>query len=394
MREWGITAGCAAVGLLIGIVGVSLDLDTVTGALAHAEAEDRYAVFIALMIIAGVVAAMGLPWALNHVPEEADPDYPGTRRSLTAACVVALCGFSYFAIPAALVALVSAFGRRTTLWSTAATACLAGSFAVEALLWHFATREYDPLTPLGFPVVVIPAMLIGTARGRRRERQARLEAEARLTREQMRAREDAARVAERERIARDMHDSLSHRLSLIALHAGALAYREDLPRVKAAAAAGTIRDEAQAAVNDLRQVLSALQETAPLLGVEELLEEHRAAGGRVEVAGEIPRLETLATQALARAVQEGLTNARKHAPGQPVRLEFAGGAGRVSVRMSNALPESPVAAGGSQLGLSGIAERARLNGGTFRVEDSAGGEFAWSLDLPYPSSQEGAARHG
>ncbi len=85
-----------------------------------------------------------------------------------------------------------------------------------------------------------------------RERARRAEAEQQLRVEQ-------ARHHERERIAREMHDVLAHRISLLSLHAGALEFRPDAPAVEVAKAAGVIRDSAHQALQDLREVIGVLR---------------------------------------------------------------------------------------------------------------------------------------
>ena len=88
-----------------------------------------------------------------------------------------------------------------------------------------------------------------------RERAAQLEAEQRLRVEQ-------AREAERRRIAREMHDVLAHRVSLLSLHAGALEFRPDAPPEEVAEAAGVIRATAHAALEELREVIGVLRDGA------------------------------------------------------------------------------------------------------------------------------------
>jgi hypothetical protein len=123
------------------------------------------------------------------------------------------------------------------------------------------------------------------------ERADRLEAEQRLRVEQ-------AREAERRRIAREMHDVLAHRVSLLALHAGALEFRPDAPSEEVAEAAGVIRANARAALEDLRGVVGMLRDSGdgsapeppqPTLGdIPALVEESRAAGMRVVLRLDAP----------------------------------------------------------------------------------------------------------
>ena len=87
-----------------------------------------------------------------------------------------------------------------------------------------------------------------------RDRAERAEAEQHL-------RVDQARQQERARIAREMHDVLAHRISLLSLHAGALEFRPDAPPEEVARAAGVIRSSAHEALNDLREVIGVLRES-------------------------------------------------------------------------------------------------------------------------------------
>ena len=137
-----------------------------------------------------------------------------------------------------------------------------------------------------------------------------------------------ARAAERRRIAREMHDVLAHRLSLLALHAGALEYRGD-------EAAGVIRENARAALEDLRDVIGLLRDGGPaetpeppqptLADLAMLIEESRAAGMRVRADVSAPGVPEALGRTAYRIVQEGLTNARKHAAGAAVDVLVTGG---------------------------------------------------------------------
>ncbi|MQA11176.1 MAG: sensor histidine kinase [Pseudonocardiaceae bacterium] len=224
-----------------------------------------------------------------------------------------------------------------------------------------------------------------------RERAHRAETEVRL-------RDERARHLERERIAREMHDVLAHRISLLSLHAGALEFRPDAPADEIARAAGTIRDSAYQALQDLREVLGVLRgDTSgepsgrPQPTVDDLpalLEESRQAGMHVTMRGELDEIgEVPATvgRTAYRIVQEGLTNARKHAPGREVEVSVTGAAGSgLEVAVRNALSPSGPAVPGSGSGLVGLAERVSLAGG--RLEHgAASGEFRLGAWLPWPA---------
>jgi signal transduction histidine kinase len=227
-----------------------------------------------------------------------------------------------------------------------------------------------------------------------REHAARLEAEQHLRVEQ-------ARLTERTRIAREMHDVLAHRLSLISLHAGALEVRADAGPQELALAAGAIRGSAHEALQELRTVFGVLRDTAtsrpeppqPGLGdLPELLDSARAAGMRVDYTCHVPAdgPAVMLGRTVYRLVQEGLTNARKHAPAGAVRVLLDGAPGsELSVTLTNPCPGSgPEAAApaipGAGLGLIGLRERITLAGG--RVEHGVeGGTFRLQAWLPWPA---------
>ncbi|MEU4424919.1 histidine kinase [Actinoplanes sp. NPDC024001] len=227
-----------------------------------------------------------------------------------------------------------------------------------------------------------------------RERTVRAEEAAQLRAERLRA-------LERERIAREMHDALAHRISMVSLHAGALQVRPDLSPEEVAKAAGTIRDSAHHALEDLREILGVLRagpgdglRPQPDLGhLGDLVAEAQQAGVRVEahnlLDGE-PVGPSLG-RTVYRVVQEGLTNAGKHAPGVPVRLLVERTAkGELHVEVANALPGTPAAGvPGAGAGLVGLAERVELLGGRLRhgvrADPRTGLGFHLEAWLPWPS---------
>lgn len=263
-----------------------------------------------------------------------------------------------------------------------------------------------------------------------RERAARAEAEAV-------AHADRLRALERERIAREMHDALAHRISLVCLHAGALEVRPDLPAEAVARTAGTIRTSAHQALEELREILAVLRaggdETGlgpqpGLADVRRLIDEARSAGTVLHLDWRLPTEPAppaTVGRTTYRVVQEGLTNARKHAPGARVRLGLdRTAAGELHLWLHNPLPggdprradtgprradteppdayprgaEPPVGESarmgmaripGSGSGLVGLVERVSLAGG--RVEHgarrAADGAITFRLEvwLPWPA---------
>ncbi|MEO3821057.1 histidine kinase [Plantactinospora sp. B24E8] len=220
------------------------------------------------------------------------------------------------------------------------------------------------------------------------------------------------RMRERARIAQDIHDSLGHDLSLIALRAGALELAPDLDE-RHRRAAGEVRASVTLATDRLRQVIGVLREDAEPAstrpageGISELVERCRAAGMSVRLlddrtqtepsprnSGEFPSgsnvtrlpagVPPLVDRTAYRVVQEALTNANRHAPGATVTVRL-GGADRTVVRVVNgpppAGPVSGVRSGGT--GLLGLREWVRMAGGTLRAGPVAGG-FEVVAELPH-----------
>jgi signal transduction histidine kinase len=272
----------------------------------------------------------------------------------------------------------------------------------------YAVLRPDPeLTAAGSVAVsvVLLAVTVGfgtIARSRRRtlaalrERAVRAAAESELRAEQLRR-------LERERIAGEMHDALAHRISLVSLHAGALEIRPDLTREEVTKAAATIRAAAHHALEDLREILGLLRADGygnlhpqpTLATVDTLVDECRAAGTEVTVDDRLPAgvrpPPSSASRTAYRVIQEGLTNARKHAPGVPVHVRLdRTGAGELHVLLRNRLVTGPgPAIPGARSGLVGLAERVSLAGG--RLDHGARhgepGVVAFHLEawLPWPT---------
>lgn len=209
-----------------------------------------------------------------------------------------------------------------------------------------------------------------------------------------RARMEQVRLSERERIAREMHDVVAHRISLIAMHSAALAHRDDLDQRTTRDTAALIQQNAKDALGELRVMLSQLrgERAAPeppqptLQELPVLVAEAREGGQRISLTqqGPIVELPTRVSRSAYRIVQEGLTNARKHAPGAPVSIEVRAEDGRLTVTVINSLSELALpAADGSGMGLVGIRERVTLLGGTM---SAAADGRDWRLTATIPLS--------
>jgi signal transduction histidine kinase len=263
--------------------------------------------------------------------------------------------------------------RGTGFWESVAWST---AFVLIVLLWGMVVRARRQL------VVSL------------RDRAERAEAEQQL-------RVAQARVLERTRIAREMHDVLAHRISLLSLHAGALEFRPDAPADEVARAAGVIRASAHQALEDLRAVIGVLREMpdgdAPerpqptLADLPALIDESRAAGMRVRYDWRVPDdvPESMGRNAY-RIVQEGLTNARKHARGSAVDVTLSAGPDDgMTIEIRNRLPVGAAvgaaAIPGTGTGIVGLAERASLAGGRLEHGRTDAGDYRLWAWLPWPT---------
>jgi signal transduction histidine kinase len=316
------------------------------------------------------------------------------RRPVTGALLLAGLAVIPAATPASTVGTLQVASRRPL--SVAVGVATAG-IAAHLLRWLWL-----PMPGLSFGwwftlVVVGHGGLVGwgaliAARGALiaslRERARRAEAE-------QGRRVAEARAAERALIAREMHDVLAHRLSLLATYAGALEYRPDASAERLSHAAGVIRASAHQALEELREVITLLREDStdepgrPLPALADLpglVAESRSVGTPVELRDTLTEPDAVpgATGRTAyRVVQEALTNARKHAPGQPISIALGGAPGsRLSIEVSNPVG-APSRIPGAGTGLVGLTERVRLAGGELDHETSSG-EFRLRAWLPWP----------
>ncbi|MFI5912574.1 sensor histidine kinase [Dactylosporangium sp. NPDC051541] len=262
--------------------------------------------------------------------------------------------------------------------SRARTAVLVAAADIVSVLVYF-TLQSNPRHPLAIDLVVRGA-IVGGALGWGLYAGAQRRLVASLL--------DQARLTERTRIAREMHDVLAHRLSLVSLHAGALEVRTDAAPDEVAAAAGVIRSNAHAALGELRTVIGVLREHTSFGAVEgpqptlaDVPELTVSADYRNELA-DAGSLDVTVGRTVYRIIQEGLTNARKHAPGTPSRVWVSGAPDTgVSVEITNPLG-APGPIPGSGIGLIGLAERVALAGG--RLEHGPdGGMFRLHAWLPW-----------
>ena len=375
------------------------------GGLAQAQLWRSHGVLLdGIDLASGVLACLALWW----------------RRAHPVAVMLVAFGAAWFS-PLALGAGLVAIGTAASRARGRALLLVALLAVLGSVVFPLVNPAAGEILQVGFPAFLFTVIAFGWglyARTRRelvaslRERAERLEADQQRSAEQ-------AREAERRRIAREMHDVLAHQLSLLSVHAGALEFRPDAPPGEITQAAAVVRASAAAALRELRQVITVLREDSDtaagppqpeLAQLPALIEESRVAGMTVREHLDLTKAEPLpaaAQRAAYRVVQEGLTNARKHAPGAivDVTITRTAQAGLVAEIVSRRTPDgapppatapdarrgpaSPDAAVASVLaqpgpgaGLIGLAERLALVGGDLQHGTNAMGDFVLRATIP------------
>jgi signal transduction histidine kinase len=376
-RERAVDALAVLLAVALGALFLSPEL--------HDTPQPLSATQIAVDVTAGLLACVSLWWR---------------RRwpvGVAVACLL-LGTVSTSATPAGLLALSSLAVHRPTRPTVIVTVL----WLPSVLLFAVYSPTTDPVTVVAF---VMPLALAASGWGMflRARRQLLLSLQDRVLRAEadQELHQEQARLAERTRIAREMHDVLAHRISLIALHAGGLELRPDLPPDQIQQTAALLRATARQALEELRSVIGVLRDqtgpepasAAPLPGLRDisrLVQETRDAGTdidfemRVEAMNDLP--EPLGRDAY-RIVQEALTNVSKHARGAPARVRVTGSPDdglHISVRNPQPVPASTTPTlPGSGAGLLGLHERVALAGGTLTVGPDGSGDFVVQAALTW-----------
>ena len=298
------------------------------------------------------------------------------------------------AVAIGCMATLSAAIHLRTEASLGITAETVAAFLVTGLVTGTSTAAL-----LGYSFAFVGLWSTGLTRRKfliRAEQAERMLAETRRARQ---AENQAATLAERARIARDIHDVLAHSLAAVSVNlqaAEGLLAADSLPAgnpeltkaIECIGRASTLTREGLTAAR--RAVLALRDDTAPLPDqLATLAHQYRATGDQVvdfTITGEARPLPAQASLAAFRTAQEALTNARKHAPGQPVTLSLGFEPDQLIVSADNPLPKAgalgPLAATGAGAGLAGLTERAALAGGTLEAGPTAG---SWRVCLRIPA---------
>lgn len=205
----------------------------------------------------------------------------------------------------------------------------------------------------------------------------------------------AARLEERQVLARELHDSIGHALSVVTLQAAAASRLVERDPGRARSALEAIEEVTRSAAEELDHVLGVLRDDPadqpvqahkpPVCDLERLVERARVTGSPIEAsieAGALDRLGPAAAREVHRIVQEGLTNAVRHAPGRPVEVLVRSDPPGLSIEITNDVPaEGSVLRHGGGRGIAGIMDRAEALGGVAEV-NQCGGRFILRVGLP------------
>lgn len=343
--------------------------------------------FSGVLLVGTVLSVVALPVALFRpllattlaaVPFVAVPLYGtfvfGWWWSLAGVAVVAALTRVRDAVPAFVLAVGVVAGWNATLIMMVLARGGLASFTGGMAGWW---------TVLGFAAYLAAAIAVSATVGSSLRYGVRLTAVRIAQRDVTTA---ASVTAERARLARDLHDVVAHHVSLVAVRAESAPYVHPDLGDDARAVLRDIAADARSALSELRQVLKVLERSDPAPhapqpradDVGALVDEARAAGQHVELSGAWSEVPASHGYVLYRAVQEGLTNARRHAPGAGAALNLQQRGGVVGFTLTNRSEHAVVEEGS---GLAGMRERVESLGGA--METTAGdGRFSLVVMLP------------
>jgi signal transduction histidine kinase len=298
------------------------------------------------------------------------------------------------AVAVGCVAVFSAGARLSTRASLGITAVTLSGFLTTGLVVGIPTAEL-----LGYAWAFVGVWTIALTRNEFLVRAVSAERTLVETRRAREAETQAATLAERARIARDLHDVLAHSLAAVSVNlqaAEGLLSSDTLPQdnpelikaIECVNRAGSLTRDGLAAAK--RAVLALRDDEVPLPDqLASLAGQFRTADDPavdLDVSGEARPIPPAASVAAYRTAQEALTNARKHAPGQPVTVRLGYDPDQITLSVVNPIPsehaERPLADTGGGFGLVGLRERAALAGGTFEAGPDG---RTWQVRLRIPA---------
>ncbi|WP_433375768.1 sensor histidine kinase [Actinoplanes sp. CA-142083] len=366
-------------GLADGAVAGAVFLATLLGRADGDHLRDGLSVLLAAAAAAPLLLRHRFPYAVLVVTTIAAEVYMFRYRGEN----------GILALSAPLVALYTVAehsDRRRSLLLGGAVVLAIGAF-------HTLGAPHRVLGPENLTLVALGALAVAAGTAARHHRHYLAEVVRRVEETEHSRELDAQRrvAEERLRIARDLHDSVGHQLALINVQAGVAAHLLTDPAPAVRDALRHVRDGSRAALEDLRDSVGLLRQpgepTAPtepttgLDGLDDLLASFRRTGLQVDVRHEgAPLALTRPVDLTAyRVIQEALTNACKHAPGEPVRITMHSGPDALTVEVENGGPFVRPASGH---GIIGMRERVAAVGGSLRAAPRPAGGFQVTVTLP------------
>jgi signal transduction histidine kinase len=340
----------------------------------NSEGEDR------LAIAFGLLAALALVLR-RHLP----------LTTFVLTLPTALVGDAALATLIALYSLSSLNRHRSVLAGCAVT------FAVcDFLPWPWSELEVGELSETyslvhltyTFATAAAPVFL-GQLVQARRELSLRLAEISEAREQEQLLTAQAALAKERAQLAREMHDVVSHKVSLIAVQAGAL--QVGSPDAEARSTGATIRRLSVQTLEELRHMVGVLRasgsrptELTPQPSLADLDQLVASSGIETQLETVLPDgLPPTLQRAVYRTVQEALTNVRKHAPGATATVRIHQRDGTLRTTITNTAPTRPaLPLPGAQHGLVGLRQRAELHGGTVTSGPTTDGGYELRLELP------------
>ncbi|MFD6530167.1 sensor histidine kinase [Streptomyces sp. NPDC060184] len=302
-----------------------------------------------------------------------------------------------------LVVLVVVAARtrpRTAAWAWILTVLL--GVLMESAAYSDGTSTAAPM----FVVSALALLVVTVVQVRREARREVDEAEREVTVQRTVTaveRDRRTLLEERTTIARELHDVVAHHMSVVAIQAEAAPYRVENPPPELAQAFVTIRENAVAALTELRRVLGVVRaedQEAPdapqptLARLDRLLDNVREAGLETEktVTGAVRVLPQGVELSAYRIVQEALSNTLRHAPGATAAVEIAYVLGGLGVRVVNGPPTGPVdASPGAGHGITGMRERVAMLEGEMTAGETEEGGYEVAVFLPVPRAGDAGA---
>ncbi|MFJ7195682.1 MULTISPECIES: sensor histidine kinase [unclassified Streptomyces] len=296
---------------------------------------------------------------------------------------------SFFAHLVVLVVVAARTGPRTAGWMWGLTVLL--GTVMENAVWRPGT------TTVGMAVVSALALLVVAMVQIRQDAEREVTVQRTVTAVE---RDRRTLLEERTTIARELHDVVAHHMSVVAIQAEAAPYRVENPPPELEQAFVTIRENAVAALTELRRVLGVVRAEdyqapdAPqptLAQLDGLLANVREAGLETEktVTGAVRELPQGVELSAYRIIQEALSNTLRHAPGATAKVEIGYVLGGLGLRIVNGPPTGPVKPSpGAGHGITGMRERVAMLDGDMTAEATGEGGYEIAAFIPVQAGSE------